>query len=73
MSNHSIRKGGRPLPGIHRAEIMWITKITTVPSLGETPQSGWACERKPSENLHTLVEVHDERYQSLVVQFTHVP
>lgn len=36
---------------------MKIQEIRTIPLLGETPMGGWAHEVRPSDNLHTLVEV----------------
>src|SRR5437879_503825 len=39
---------------------MKITGIRTIPLLGETPETGWAHEVDPAENLHTLVEVHTD-------------
>src|SRR5947199_7769447 len=36
---------------------MKITEIRSIALQGETPESGWAHEVSPEENLHTLVEV----------------
>src|SRR5204862_513402 len=36
---------------------MKITEIRSIALQGETPESGWAHEVSPDENLHTLVEV----------------
>ena len=47
-----------PLPiGFHR---MKITDIQTIALMGATPKSGWTAETPPSENLHTLLEVHTD-------------
>ena len=39
---------------------MKITGIETIALRGSTPKSGWTAETPPSENLHTLVEVHTD-------------
>ncbi|MCL6636269.1 MAG: mandelate racemase/muconate lactonizing enzyme family protein, partial [Peptococcaceae bacterium] len=39
---------------------MKITDVCTIPLLGETPDSGWAQGTEPTENLHTLIEVHTD-------------
>ena len=39
---------------------MKITGIQTIALQGATPKSGWTAETPPSENLHTLVEVHTD-------------
>lgn len=39
---------------------MNITKIRSIPLIGETPASGWAHETPPEENLHTLVKVETD-------------
>src|SRR6058998_1504984 len=39
---------------------MRIADIVTTALRGETPETGWAHEVDPSENLHTLVEIHTD-------------
>jgi D-galactarolactone cycloisomerase len=39
---------------------MKITHIRTIPLLGQTPDTGWAREPGPAENLHTLIEVRTD-------------
>src|SRR5262249_51697917 len=39
---------------------MKVTEIRTIPLLGETPETGWAHEVDPSENMHTLVEIRTD-------------
>ncbi len=41
-------------------DVMKITGIQTIALMGATPKSGWAAETPPSENLHTLLEVHTD-------------
>jgi D-galactarolactone cycloisomerase len=48
-----------------------ITDIRTIPLLGVTPDTGWAREPGPAENLHTLIEVRtDEGISGLGSSFT---
>ena len=39
---------------------MKITQIHTIPLLGETPATGWVQKTDPSENMHTLLQVHTD-------------
>ena len=39
---------------------MKITQLDTIPLRGETPETGWAHEVSPEENLHTLIAVHTD-------------
>jgi L-alanine-DL-glutamate epimerase-like enolase superfamily enzyme len=39
---------------------MKITAIRTIPLLGETPDTGWAHDPGPENNLHTLLEVQTD-------------
>ena len=41
-------------------DVMKITGIQTIALMGATPKSGWTAETPPSENLHTLLEVHTD-------------
>ena len=41
-------------------DVMKITGIRTIALMGATPKSGWTAETPPSENLHTLLEVHTD-------------
>lgn len=50
---------------------MRITNIRTIPLLGVTPDTGWAREPGPAENLHTLIEVRtDEGVSGIGSSFT---
>src|SRR2546430_9370055 len=40
--------------------LMKIASITTIPLQGQTPESGWAHETPPEENLHTLMRVETD-------------
>lgn len=44
----------------HGFDLMKIIGIQTIALRGATPKSGWTAETPPSENLHTLVEVHTD-------------
>jgi D-galactarolactone cycloisomerase len=37
-----------------------ITKVTTIPLRGKTPDGGWAQGFDPDENLHTLIEIETD-------------
>jgi L-alanine-DL-glutamate epimerase-like enolase superfamily enzyme len=37
-----------------------ITRVTTIPLKGETPDGGWAHGFDPDENLHTLIEIETD-------------
>src|SRR5258708_3303356 len=39
---------------------MKITRVTSIPLMGETPPGGWAHEIAPEDNVHTLIKVETD-------------
>ena len=58
-----MKKAKKASPGVAQRPALQpikITKIISVPLIGDTPKGGWAAEIKPEESIHALLAVHTD-------------